>query len=121
MTMRPPIPATTSPTGRPASPAREMSRRISPSGQVAVGGCDRQSFGGTMAVMSPGGSATTNRLLAKPLGSMKMRPPIAFISRRAAKSPMPEPRDRPRPSTRTNGSKTLSQSSIGTPGPSSVT
>ena len=40
----------------------------------------------------PAGSATTNRLLAKPFGSRKIRPPIAFISRRAANSPMPEPR-----------------------------
>ena len=61
---------------------------------------------------SPAGSATTKRDEAYPFGSRKIRPPIAVISRRAANRPIPEPRLRPRPSIRTNGSKTLSQSSM---------
>ena len=46
------------------------------------------------------GSATMNRDPPNPLRSIQTRPPIASISRRAANSPIPDPRDRAR-STRT--------------------
>jgi 2-polyprenyl-6-methoxyphenol hydroxylase-like FAD-dependent oxidoreductase len=69
----------------------------------------------------PAGRATTNREPAYPFGSRNTRPPIADIRRRAANRPIPDPRLRPAPPTRTKGSKTLSHSSTGTPGPSSVT
>ena len=65
------------------------------------------------------GSATTKRLPPKPFPSIQILPPIASIRRRAAYNPIPEPRPR-RPLARTNASKTDSQSSAGTPGPSSV-
>ncbi len=69
--------------------------------------------------LKPAGRATTKREPPNPFFSIQTRPPIASISRLAANSPIPEPRDRAR-STRTYGWNTASQSSIGTPGPSSV-
>ena len=44
--------------------------------------------------LSARGSASTNRLPPYPFGSIQTRPPIASMSRRAANSPMPEPRER---------------------------
>ena len=73
------------------------------------------------SAVEPAGSATTNRLPPKPFGSRQTGRPSrpSAVARRTARSPSRG--SAPRPSIRTNGSKTLSQSSIGTPGPSSVT
>ena len=100
-----------------AGTVRRTARRanVEPAGEYARPQCP------AAGDVSRAGSATTNREPAYPLGSRNTRPPIASMSRRAANSPMPDPRDRPAAPTRTNGSNTLSQSSTGTPGPSSVT